>query len=163
MSLDDCLAKADFFSLHMPLTPQTKVRAIDVFGSTSACTFALISSSLCDLSPYRLKLVNAMCILCISQNLFGDEVFGKIKKGARIVNVARGGVIDDAALARALDAGQVAAVRLLLYKSNASTAEQLRELTCLSSCACQFPIAGHHVCGHLASRKATKHPYSLAT
>lgn len=45
------------------------------------------------------------------QNLFGDEVFGKIKKGARIVNVARGGVIDDAALARALDAGQVAGVR----------------------------------------------------
>jgi D-isomer specific 2-hydroxyacid dehydrogenase, NAD binding domain len=45
------------------------------------------------------------------QNLFGDEVFSKIKKGARIVNVARGGVIDDAALARALDAGQVAAVR----------------------------------------------------
>jgi D-isomer specific 2-hydroxyacid dehydrogenase, NAD binding domain len=38
-------------------------------------------------------------------------VFGKIKKGARIVNVARGGVIDDAALARALDAGQVAGVR----------------------------------------------------
>lgn len=25
MSLDDCLAKAEFFSLHMPLTPQTKV------------------------------------------------------------------------------------------------------------------------------------------
>jgi D-3-phosphoglycerate dehydrogenase / 2-oxoglutarate reductase len=47
------------------------------------------------------------------QNLFGDEVFGKIKKGARIVNVARGGVIDDAALARALDAGQVAGVRSL--------------------------------------------------
>jgi D-3-phosphoglycerate dehydrogenase / 2-oxoglutarate reductase len=49
------------------------------------------------------------------QNLFGDEVFAKIKKGARIVNVARGGVIDDAALARALDAGQVAAVRLCTY------------------------------------------------
>lgn len=27
MSLDDCLAKAEFFSLHMPLTPQTKVLA----------------------------------------------------------------------------------------------------------------------------------------
>jgi D-3-phosphoglycerate dehydrogenase len=72
MSLDDCLAKAEFFSLHMPLTPQTK-------------------------------------------NLFGDEVFGKIKKGARIVNVARGGVIDDAALARALDAGQVAGAALDVF------------------------------------------------
>ena len=44
------------------------------------------------------------------QNLFNDEVFAKIKKGCRIVNVARGGVIDDAALARALDAGTVAQV-----------------------------------------------------
>lgn len=32
-----------------------------------------------------------------------------MKKGARIVNVARGGVIDDHALARALDAKIVAA------------------------------------------------------
>lgn len=42
--------------------------------------------------------------------MFNDDAFGKIKKGARIVNVARGGVIDDAALGRALDAGQVAQV-----------------------------------------------------
>ena len=44
------------------------------------------------------------------QGIFGDEAFAKIKPGARVVNVARGGVIDDAALARALDAGQVAQV-----------------------------------------------------
>lgn len=42
--------------------------------------------------------------------MFNDEAFGKMKKGARIVNVARGGVIDEAALARALDNGQVAQV-----------------------------------------------------
>lgn len=46
----------------------------------------------------------------VLQNLFNDEVFAKMKKGCRIVNVARGGVIDDAALARALDAGIVAQV-----------------------------------------------------
>ncbi len=40
--------------------------------------------------------------------MFNDDAFSKIKKGARIVNVARGGVIDDAALARALDSGAVA-------------------------------------------------------
>lgn len=44
------------------------------------------------------------------QELFNDECFAKMKKGCRIVNVARGGVIDDAALARALDAGIVAQV-----------------------------------------------------
>ena len=42
------------------------------------------------------------------QEMFNDDAFAKIKKGARIVNVARGGVIDDAALARALDSGAVA-------------------------------------------------------
>jgi hypothetical protein len=36
MSLDDCLAKAEFFSLHMPLTPQTKV-----LPQTTADDFAL--------------------------------------------------------------------------------------------------------------------------
>ena len=42
--------------------------------------------------------------------MFNDDAFSKIKKGARIINVARGGVIDDDALARALDAKQVAQV-----------------------------------------------------
>ncbi len=45
------------------------------------------------------------------QGMFNDDAFSKIKKGARIINVARGGVIDDHALARALDAGQVAQVQ----------------------------------------------------
>ena len=44
------------------------------------------------------------------QGMFNDDAFGKVKKGARISNVARGGVIDDHALARAIDAGQVAQV-----------------------------------------------------
>jgi D-3-phosphoglycerate dehydrogenase len=48
-----------------------------------------------------------MPLLPSTKNMFNDEVFAKIKKGARIINVARGGVIDEAALARALDAGQV--------------------------------------------------------
>ena len=44
--------------------------------------------------------------------MFNDEAFSKMKKGARIVNVARGGVIDEAALARALEKGQVAQVTI---------------------------------------------------
>ena len=43
-----------------------------------------------------------------SQGIFNDDTFSKMKKGARIINVARGGVIDEAALVRALDAGIVA-------------------------------------------------------
>ncbi|KAF5842120.1 D-isomer specific 2-hydroxyacid dehydrogenase [Dunaliella salina] len=53
-----------------------------------------------------------MPLLPTTKNLFNDEVFAKIKKGARIINVARGGVIDEAALARALDAGQVSQAAL---------------------------------------------------
>ena len=49
--------------------------------------------------------------LHLVQEMFNDDAFAKIKKGARIVNVARGGVIDDAALARALDSGAVAQAR----------------------------------------------------
>lgn len=49
-------------------------------------------------------------MLCELQGMFNDSTFGKMKKGARIINVARGGVIDEAALARALDSGIVAQV-----------------------------------------------------
>jgi D-3-phosphoglycerate dehydrogenase len=70
--LDEALATADFFSLHMPMTPDTK-------------------------------------------GLFGAAAFKKMKKGARIVNVARGGVIDDDALAAALDDGTVAGAALDVF------------------------------------------------
>ncbi len=69
---DEALATGDFFSLHMPLTPQTK-------------------------------------------QIFNDEAFGKMKPGARIINVARGGVVDDDALVRALDAGTVAMAALDVF------------------------------------------------
>ena len=73
VSFDDALATGDFFSLHMPLTPQTK-------------------------------------------GLFGNETFSKMKKGARIINVARGGVIDDHALASALESGQIAGAALDVFE-----------------------------------------------
>ena len=67
VSFDDALSKADFISLHMPLTPSTS-------------------------------------------KVFNTETFAKVKKGVRIINVARGGVIDEDALLQALDSGVVAQV-----------------------------------------------------
>ena len=68
---------------------------------TNACAFSMTCMELC----WRL-IGQLPCTL--PQEMFNDDAFSKIKKGARIVNVARGGVIDDAALARALDSGAVA-------------------------------------------------------
>lgn len=72
VSFDEALARADFISLHIPLTPTT-------------------------------------------DKIFSDEAFAKCKKGVRIINVARGGVIDEPALLRALDAGVVAQAALDVF------------------------------------------------
>lgn len=40
-----------------------------------------------------------------TKNLFNDTAFAMMKKGASIINVARGGVVDDTALLAALDNG----------------------------------------------------------
>ena len=58
-----------------------------------------------------------------TKGLFGDAAFAKMKKGARVVNVARGGVIDDAALVKALDAGIVAAAALDVFETEPPPAD----------------------------------------
>lgn len=45
-----------------------------------------------------------------TKNILNDQTFSKMKKGVRIINVARGGVIDEDALMRALDSGVVSQV-----------------------------------------------------
>ncbi|KAL9268362.1 D-3-phosphoglycerate dehydrogenase 2, chloroplastic-like protein [Drosera capensis] len=50
-----------------------------------------------------------------TNKLFNDETFSKMKKGVRIINVARGGVIDEDALVRALDSGSVAQAALDVF------------------------------------------------
>ena len=70
--LDTLLAKADFITLHTPLTDQTR-------------------------------------------NILSAENLAKTKKGVRIINCARGGLIDEAALKAALDSGQVAGAALDVF------------------------------------------------
>lgn len=72
VSFEEAIARADFISLHMPLTPTTS-------------------------------------------KIFNDESFAKMKTGVRIINVARGGVIDEDALVRALDSGKVAQAALDVF------------------------------------------------
>jgi D-3-phosphoglycerate dehydrogenase len=47
-----------------------------------------------------------------TQDLFSVDVFGRMKRGAYLVNTARGPIVNEAALARALDEGQVAGAAL---------------------------------------------------
>ncbi len=85
VDLDELLAKADFISLHIPLTEESK------------------------------HLLNA-------------EMFGKMKQGVRIVDCARGGVIDEQALYDAIVAGKVAGAALDVFENEPLTDRKLFEL-----------------------------------
>lgn len=72
VELDQLLARADFITLHTPLTDQTR-------------------------------------------NILSKENLAKTKKGVRIINCARGGLIDEAALKELLDSGHVGGAALDVF------------------------------------------------
>ncbi|WP_448663037.1 phosphoglycerate dehydrogenase [Sphingomonas sp. CJ20] len=72
MTLDDLLLRADFITLHTPLTDQTR-------------------------------------------NILSAENLAKTKKGVRIINCARGGLIDEAALKEGLDSGHIGGAALDVF------------------------------------------------
>lgn len=88
---------------HDPYAPADRARAIGVelVSYDEAISTADFVSLHMPLTPATSKM-------------FNDETFSKMRKGVRIVNVARGRVIDEEALLRALDSGIVAQVLLLL-------------------------------------------------
>ena len=72
VTLDEMYARADFISVHTPLTSDTR-------------------------------------------GLIGEQSIAKMKKGVRIVNCARGGIVDEAALLAALNSGHVAGAALDVF------------------------------------------------
>jgi len=82
VEIDELLKRADFITLHTPLTDQTR-------------------------------------------NILSRENIGKTKKGVRIVNCARGGLIDEQALKEALDSGHVAGAALDVFETEPATASPL--------------------------------------
>ncbi|MDP2082118.1 MAG: phosphoglycerate dehydrogenase [Pseudotabrizicola sp.] len=85
VELDELLARADFITLHVPLTDKTR-------------------------------------------NILSRENLAKTKKGVRIINCARGGLIDEAALAEALQSGQVAGAALDVFEVEPATENPLFNL-----------------------------------
>ena len=82
VELDDLLARADFITLHTPLTDQTR-------------------------------------------NILSRENLAKTKRGVRIINCARGGLIDEAALKDALESGHVAGAALDVFVEEPAKASPL--------------------------------------
>ncbi len=78
VELDDLIARADFISLHTPLTDATR-------------------------------------------NIVSRDALARTKRGVRIVNCARGGLVDEAALYDALKSGQVAGAALDVFETEPAT------------------------------------------
>ncbi|XVE70141.1 hypothetical protein DITRI_Ditri10aG0047800 [Diplodiscus trichospermus] len=89
---------------HDPYTPADRARAIGVelVSFEEALSTADFISMHMPLTPATSKM-------------FNDDAFSRMKRGVRIVNVARGGVIDEDALLRALDSGIVAQAALDVF------------------------------------------------
>ncbi|KAK6121415.1 hypothetical protein DH2020_044840 [Rehmannia glutinosa] len=89
---------------HDPYAPADRARAIGV--ELVSFDEAIASADFISLH---------MPLTASTSKVLNDETFAKMKKGVRIVNVARGGVIDEEALVKALDAGIVAQAALDVF------------------------------------------------
>jgi D-3-phosphoglycerate dehydrogenase len=81
---------------HDPFVPSEKVRSL---GVEPVALDDLLSTS--DFITVHVPLTSA------TRGMIGAEQFARMKDGVRILNVARGGIIDEQALAEAVKAGKV--------------------------------------------------------
>jgi D-3-phosphoglycerate dehydrogenase / 2-oxoglutarate reductase len=63
-----------------------------------------------------------------TSGLFDKDLLAKTKRGVRIINAARGGIVDEAALCEAIRAGQVGGAALDVYAEEPTTSSELFSL-----------------------------------
>lgn len=80
VALDEVLSRADFLTIHTPLTSETR-------------------------------------------GLIGREAFARMKQGVRIINCARGGLVDERALLEAIKEGKVAGAALDVFEAEPPPAD----------------------------------------
>lgn len=89
-----------------PVRPQEEVRAS---GAEPVDFDTLLRKS--DIITLHIPLVNS------TKHLLNEEAFNKMKDGVKVVCAARGGVIDEAALMKALESGKVSGAGLDVYET----------------------------------------------
>lgn len=85
-----------------------------------------------------------------TRHLIGEDEIMKMKKGVVIVNTARGAIIDEAAMAKALDDGHIAAVGLDVYEKEPLIDDRL----IINQRALLVPHLGTHTVETLAKMEA---------
>jgi D-3-phosphoglycerate dehydrogenase len=85
VTLDELCQRADFISLHMPSTPETR-------------------------------------------HVFNAERFARCKKGLKLINTARGDLIDSRALAAAIESGHIGGAALDVFEQEPTTDHTLQKL-----------------------------------
>ena len=58
-----------------------------------------------------------------TRGIVGSDAFSKMKKGVRVINCARGGLVDEAALLEAIKAGVVAGAALDVFEKEPPAAD----------------------------------------
>lgn len=96
-----------------------KVTAVDPYASPDVAREegVTLAPSLESILPEVDFLTIHTPLLATTLDLLGEEEFKKMKKTARVLNVARGGVYNEAALLKALDEGWIAGAGLDVYTS----------------------------------------------
>src|SRR5581483_4875755 len=103
------------------LAPILKLLGMTVIGISSAPRDAkgfdrmVAREDLVKLAPELDYLVALTPMSAQTRNIVGEKVFAAMKPSAFLVNVARGGVVDETALMRALEAGQIAGAALDVF------------------------------------------------